>query len=260
MHDILAASLNGTQYEHLVDQVHENFDPGEFGMENYYCRFLASLIFMTAEIKEFCKTAELIVVLWKTPSRSESWVYRVHCEHKDPTKSLRFITAGIPRMWKVFYFVFLVLPKSVLLYNVCWMGLRFLMETAGIFKVLMSAAAMDFILNIDELLFDYLGSVTSKRIMSQLKGFPIPGDSRKNNIGLFQAAKLALPSQLIMTLLGLLVFEARYYLLNCEFTDGMWVSKPMYLPKSAYYTFVHFITGKIEFEGDPIWQMPSGDP
>jgi hypothetical protein len=259
MRDILTFSLKGTRHEHLIDQVEEKFDPGEWGMENYFCRLLASFIFMTAEVREFCKTAELLVVLWKTPSRSDSWVHRVHCEHwkADPLKSLRFTIAGIPRMWKVFIIVFLVIPKSLLLYNVCWMGLRFLMETAGIFNVLMSAATMDFILNTDELLFDYLGTVTSKRIMSTLKGFPVHEDINMNNVGWFQAAKLTLPKQLLITFLAFFVFEARYYLLNCQWSDGMWVSKPMYLPKSVYYTLWHFITGKIEFQGDPYWEMPS---
>jgi len=256
MRDMLSTVLKDTKYEHLTDQIRKIFEPGEWGMENYYCRLLASFIFMTAEVKEFCKTAELIVVLWKTPTRRQSWVHTVECEDiTKPLESLRFVTAGIPLTWKLFNFAFLVVPKSVLLYNVCWMGLRFLMETAGIFQVLMQAAAMDFILNIDELIFDYLGSVTSKRIMTELQGFRVDEHVAKSKVTCFQAAVLALPRQLLYTFVAFFIFEARYYLLNCTRMDGMWVSKPMFLPKSAYYTFAQFLTGKIEFEGDPYWEM-----
>merc|ERR1719336_1602356 len=71
MRDMLMDSVKGTKYEHLTDKFHEVFYPGEYGMENYYCRLLACMIFMIAEVREFFKTCELIMLLWKMPNDSE---------------------------------------------------------------------------------------------------------------------------------------------------------------------------------------------
>lgn len=277
MRDMVKASVKGTRHEHLVNKANQIFYPGEFGMENYYCRLVACCIFMIAEVREFFKTCELIGVLWKTPNFGESWVTKVSEEEcpnwqEDPISRLRFTTAGMPIWWKVIYFFTIVVPKSLLLYNVCWMGLRFLMESAGIVEQVLGAMTMDFILDIDEMLFDALGSEATKRIMGDLEGFANPeynaGDhddhvenARNGNFSAIRwgAAKLCIPRRLLYTMAALLIFEARYYMLNCDHVDGMWVSKPMYLPKSVYYTFVHFVTGKIAFEGTPFWTMPTED-
>merc|ERR1719195_1550244 len=128
---------------------------------------------------------------------------------------------------------------------------------------------MDFILDIDEMLFDTLGSAATKRIMGDLEGFTNPEmntaehhehieNARNGNLSAIRwgAAKLCVPRRLLYTLAALFIFEARYYLLNCERMDGMWVSKPMYLPKSAAFSFINFLSGKIAFDGEPYWQMP----
>jgi len=274
MRDILMDSVKGTKYEHLAEKSHEVFYPGEYGMENYYCRLLACMIFMIAEVREFFKTCELIMLLRKMPSDDESWVTKVDEEEcpdwkEDPMSRLRFKIAGMPKSWKVFVTIVIVIPKCILLYNVCWMGLRFLMESAGIIEQVLGAMTMDFILDIDEMLFDTLGSEATKRIMGDLETFTNPDvnpneidehieDARNSKFSAFRwgAAKLCIPRRLLYTLAALFIFEARYYLLNCDRVDGMWVSKPMYLPKSAYFTIVNFITGKVAVEGEPYWQMP----
>merc|ERR1740123_1708197 len=175
---------------------------------------------------------------------------------------LRFKIAGMPKSWKVFVTIVIVIPKCILLYNVCWMGLRFLMESAGIVEQVLGAMTMDFILDIDEMLFDMLGSEATKRIMGDLETFTNPDvnpneidehieDARNSKFSAFRwgAAKLCIPRRLLYTLAALFIFEARYYLLNCDRVDGMWVSKPMYLPKSAYFTMMNFITGRVAVEG-----------
>jgi len=279
MQAMLQTSVKGTKYDYLNFGAGEkdHFYPGEFGMENYYCRLLACCIFMIAEVREFFKTSELIMVLWKTPNTGESWVTKVPLEEcpnwkEDPISRMRFTVAGMPIGWKVFYFIILVIPKSLLLYNVCWMGLRFLMESAGIIEQVLGAMTMDFILDVDEMLFETLGSAATKRIMGQLQGFANPDfnpeanndhieNARNGNFSFIRwgAVRLSIPRRLIYTLIALFIFEVRYYLLNCDKVDGMWVSKPMFYPKSAKYTFWNFLKGKIDFLGEPYWHMTATD-
>jgi len=146
------------------------------------------------------------------------------------------------------------------------------MESAGIVEQVLGAMTMDFILNIDEMLFDALGSAATKRIMGELGSFTNPElnpdenhehieSARNGNFSALRcgAAKLCIPRRLLYTLAALFIFEARYYLLNCARVDGMWVSKSMYQPKSAYFTIKEFITNKVTFEKQPYWTMPEVD-
>merc|ERR1719433_1394592 len=121
---------------------------------------------------------------------------------------------------------------------------------------------MDFILTLDELIFAALGSATTKHIMGELEGFAMSDDgddivvdtnaSHKTKWG---AVKLTLPRRLIFTLVVLFIFEMRYYWMNCTRVDGMWVSKPLYLPRSSNFNFLMFLTGKVPGEDTPVWQM-----
>merc|ERR1712008_58363 len=224
----------------------------------------------------FFKVCEFIMMLWKTPNTGESWATKVDMEEcpnwkEDPLSRLRFAPAGIPIPWKVLYCIVIVVPKSLLLYNVCWMGLHFLMESAGIIDQVLGAMTMDFILDIDEMLFDMLGSAATKRIMEDIGGLKNPEcnpedhsehieNARNGNVSGIRwgAAKLCVPRRLLYTLVGLFIFEARYYMLNCDLVDGMWVSKTTYLPRRAYFTLMQFFAG-LSLEPEPSWQMPPLD-
>jgi len=265
--DSLKAILNGSKLNDLVEDIDDKFYPGEYGMENYWCRVLACFLFMMNEMRDFFKTFELIMVLLKVPTLPESWIYIKESEEamNDPLENATFKIAGIPLVWKLIYFLIVVIPKSFLLYNVCWMGLRFLMETAGIQDLVLGAMTMDFILTLDEVVFQALGSAASKHIMENLGTYEYDetdmedflenerSGGMKVKLG---ALKLTLPRRLLFTLAVLFIFELRYYLMNCERADGMWVSKPVHLPKSSYYDFMTFITGHVKSEPDAIWTMP----
>jgi hypothetical protein len=265
MRDTLKAAAKGTKLDtdEFIKKVHETFAPGEYGMENYWCRVLACFIFMMAEVRDLFKTCELIAVLWHTPHHGESWVYKEGSNGDgDPLLTLKFRVAGMPILWKILNFFILVIPKVFLLYNVCWMGLRFLMETAGIIDLVLGAMTMDFILTLDELIFAALGSATTKHIMGELEGFAMSDDgddivvdtnaSHKTKWG---AVKLTLPRRLIFTLIVLFIFEMRYYYINCKRVDGMWVSQPLFLPTKTTYTFWMFLTGHVPTEDTPVWEM-----
>jgi len=266
MRDTLKAAVSGTPLDspELKKKVDKAFAPGEYGMENYWCRVLACFIFMMAEVRDLFKTCELIAVLWHTPHHGESWVYKEGANGDgDPLMSLKFRVAGMPIAWKILNFFILVVPKVFLLYNVCWMGLRFLMETAGIIDLVLGAMTMDFILTLDELIFDGLGSATTKYIMGELEGFAmetgdgddIVVDTNTSHKTKWGAIKLTLPRRLIFTLLVLFIFEVRYYWVNCDRVDNMYVSKPLYLPKSANFNFMNFLTGIVEKRKGAVWEM-----
>merc|ERR1719362_2521142 len=222
---------------------------------------------MINEVQDLFKTNALIMVLLTTPNHGESWV---RCERggdtrADPLGSSKFQIAGIPVIWKIVYFVVVVVPKSFLLYNVCWMGMRFLMETAGIIDLVLGAMTMDFILQLDELLFDSLGSAATKHIMEELNGYVHDATTHEDHqenersggaMAKWGAIKFTVPRRLLFTLAILAIFVYRYYLLNCEVHQGMWVSQPMYLPKSAKYDFITFLKQHVTSESEPYWTMP----
>jgi len=270
MRDTLKAALTGTKHENLVSDVAATFSPGEFGMESYWCRLLACFLFMMNEVQDFFKTMQLIQVLCTTPNSGQSWVQTIDSEETkaNPLKNTKFIIAGIPIAWKIFYFVVVVFPKMFLLYNVCWMGLLFLMETAGIVDLVLGAMTMDFILQLDELLFSALGSAATKHIMEELGSFIydetdnedfMDNERSGGSKGKWGAIKLTVPRRLLFTLFLLAVFVYRYYWMNCDKVDGMWVSKPIYLPLSSFYDFATFVKGYVKSEKDACWTMPPSD-
>merc|ERR1719362_1478708 len=222
---------------------------------------------MINEVQDLFKTNALIMVLLTTPNHGESWV---RCERggdtrADPLGSSKFQIAGIPVIWKIVYFVVVVVPKSFLLYNVCWMGMRFLMETAGIIDLVLGAMTMDFILQLDELLYESLGSAATKHIMEELNGYVYDETDNEDQLSnersgganaKWGVVKLTVPRRLLFTLFALAIFVYRYYSVNCDYRDGMWVSQPMYLPLSSEYDFITFMKQHVASASEPYWTMP----
>jgi len=267
MRDSLKTVIEGTDLEGKTDSVQTIFDPGEYGMENYWCRLLACFIFMMAEVRDLFKIAELIVVLVKTPTKAESWVYTADSDDAlmAPLENLKFKTAGMPLHWKILNFVLVIFPKCFLLYNVCWMGFFFLMSTAGIVDLVLGAMTMDFILTIDELIFAALASASSKHIMQELEGYVYDETDQHDYIenelsggkkGRLGAIKLMIPMRLIVTCLMMLGFLIRYYVNHCDWKDDGWVSKEMKAPTTTHYSFWNFVTGIVPTEQESYWTMP----
>merc|ERR1719458_1378768 len=101
--------------------------------------------------------------------------------------------------------------------------------------------------------------------MGQLEGFAMESgdddivDTNTSHKTKWGAIKLTLPRRLIFTLIVLFIFEVRYYVMNCDRVDGMWVSKPLYLPTSATFNFVSFLNGHVPAETVPVWVMSKTD-
>jgi len=268
MRDTVAAAVKGTKYEDMEKEIGAELAPGEYGMESYYCRVLACFLFMMNEVQDLFKTNQLMMVLLTTPNSRQSWVRSEDQPDTkaDPLKGSEFRIAGIPVLWKLFYFLIVVIPKAFLLYSVCWMGLRFLMETAGIIDLVLGAMAMDFILQLDELLYSALGSAATKYLMDELQNYEYDETDKEDFLdnersggakAKWGAIKLTLPRRLLFTLLIQVAFMARYYLVNCDRVDGMFVSKSMYLPLSSFYDFWTFVKQTVDSKPDPSWSMPN---
>jgi len=140
-------------------------DPGEYGLEDYYCRLVCCFIFSMAVMNELYVTLGLLRLLWCLPSSDDKWV-RFRPPEWDADKSrakqifgwteldlVKFGVAGLPVYWKVINFVVVFIPKMCLWTVLVSSGFHFLMETSGIVDVIMNSMALTFILSLDELVF-----------------------------------------------------------------------------------------------------------
>lgn len=255
----------------LQDEIMNRVDPGEYGLESYRGRLLACFLFMLVEVRDFFKIYDFAKLLWHLPTQAEEWISLSTESLKvsgdsNRLESLRFQVAGMPMYWKVTNVVIVILPKVFLWYSVCWIGVRWLMETSGILNAILGAITMDFVLTFDELLYDSLANPAIKYIMNQIGDYALPhpaagSDTNSRRKRCLRYAMLALPRRLILTLGLLATYIGRYYVLNCkQLEDGTWVSKDMHMPKSSYFSLMEFLTNSVRQDADPYWTMPGERP
>mmetsp|Transcript_45858 Transcript_45858/g.116604 ORF Transcript_45858/g.116604 Transcript_45858/m.116604 type:complete len:444 (-) Transcript_45858:11-1342(-) len=267
-------------------EIHELVDPGEYGLENYYCRATCCFIFMMAMMDDMHKTLSLAVLLWHVPSDNSKWVRyeapewatkehakRVHawCE----LDLVKFGVAGMPFRWKTANFVFIFIPKMLIWWVLASLGMHFLMETAGIVDVIMNSMALTFIINLDEMIFMVLTTVPVKHMMDNLEDyalFELEDEEREKDDDILtnylrqefgtnkwkRFGKLLLPKRLCTVLLLLTFFIWNYYRLHCdELEDGSLVSKPLRLPTVVRFNPISFFTDRFPAKADAYWTMPT---
>jgi len=263
-------------------------DPGEYGLESQFCRYLCIFLFVISLMGE----AEGIRCLWRLiyhlPNTAGTWLhYEVPDwdEDKHKAKALRGYTeldlvklqvAGMPVMWKVINGLVLLLPKCLVWYWTANAGVTFLMETASINSTIINSTALAFILNIDELLFNCATTDAIKHIVSSMDGKYLYDQDEEENMPDDNVIKAHAEAQLKpclhdclhiipMKLVGAVAVAAygiiAYYNGHCV-TDpsGVFVSKDMFLPKTVNYgpfeAFLPFFFGE-DVEAKPYWTMPS---
>jgi len=260
----------------LFPQLHEQIktaaDPGEYGLEDYYCRLVCCLLFMMAIIDDLKATIALLFLLIQLPTASECWIsYEVpNWDTKERVMNMngwseldlvKFKVAGMPMCWKIANIVFVFLPKAFIWWSLSSSGFHFLMETAGIVDLVVNCMALTFILSIDEMCFERLATQASKYIMSNLKDIELrdlqpaahPSErslltkyhneeltgSRKK---IWKVVMFVLPKRLLFVGLLMALFVGKYYYFNCiRLDDGSWVSKPMHLPDEVVYNPLSFM-------------------
>eukprot|EP00931_Biecheleriopsis_adriatica_P067055 TRINITY_DN41260_c0_g1_i1.p1 TRINITY_DN41260_c0_g1~~TRINITY_DN41260_c0_g1_i1.p1 ORF type:complete len:485 (-),score=87.34 TRINITY_DN41260_c0_g1_i1:80-1534(-) len=185
------------------DLIEEVVDPGEYGMESWWCRVLCCFLFMMAMLVEAGNIKSMIRTLWYIPTASESWIADAQSQDGDEgpqtisvRKSMRFEErwqsaasssqmgnswieecelkiAGMPAFWKCMNVIVVLLPKMTVWYLTCASGILFLMETAGIENLVVNSIALSFVLSIDEMVCETLTSEATHLMLAKCKEFSL---------------------------------------------------------------------------------------
>jgi len=268
-------------------EVIEKVDPGEYGMENYYCRFACLFLFMLSVVDDLSGTYKLAKTLWNIPTGHETWI-NYDCPYwaeKDQISEVKgvdelgfvqFNVAAMPWYWKLFNVVGVLVPKVLLWAALVRSGVHYLMETAGIVNCVVNAMALTFVLEMDEMVFNRFASSMTKHIMSCVQDLPNFSTEEEEGMTDEQALErfyntevgsarwsgkflLILPIRFLSVLAIQVLFMWDYYRSNCvQHEDGSWVSQTMYLPAVLDYSPLRLMFGiEGQPEQEPFWTMPS---
>jgi hypothetical protein len=265
----------------MREKIAEKIDVGEYGVEDYWCRVVCIFIFFLGMMDELLNILRTIRLLYLIPSRSESWIrydgpidIDMKIDRKTADTSLTLTVKGMPWHWKVINVLFVILPKIFIFKYACQVGVQFLMETSTIQDVIINAVALQFIMQIDNVVYGHLMGRTSQVIVDQLVDFDGRGDDA--TVTVTQGQKPALERDLTQ-LFGFfngrleavciltVIFVAHYYAVHCVLREnggwiGGWISRPEFYPTSVDFGpqdafFSLFF--KDSTEDTPFWKMPS---
>eukprot|EP00928_Gymnodinium_smaydae_P031196 TRINITY_DN22974_c0_g4_i2.p1 TRINITY_DN22974_c0_g4~~TRINITY_DN22974_c0_g4_i2.p1 ORF type:complete len:490 (+),score=59.75 TRINITY_DN22974_c0_g4_i2:54-1523(+) len=277
-----------------VGDIDDNVDPGEYGVESFYCRLLCIFVFMVSIGDEFQNILDFFRLLWYLPTAAQPWVqYEIpswaskqHVKDVHGMSELDFVqftVAGMPLQWKIFNFVFLLLPKIFIWRMLSMAGVHFLMETAGMVDQIVNTTALSFVFTIDELLLDRLTTKATRHIMSSIQEYSLYDSShyetetdqdaldryyKKEMQWTFRRESYwLLPRRLFWSLALMTIFIAEYYFHSCDrLEDGSFVSKSMALPAHPHLNFGCFVSKFVSSQffaqcvdggSEPFWTMPS---
>jgi len=273
-------------FPHKADEIDIAGDPGEYGLENYYCRMACCFIFMMSVVQDFKETVGLARVLWMVPTKAEAWISFDEPEwaKKHEAKVIhgwseldlvKYKVAGMPLHWKVANFFFVLLPKVCIWFSLAKNGTHFLMESSEIVNTIVNAMALTFVLEVDEIMFDRLTTQVTKHMMGQLEDLEVEDNTveglddqevleRFKMQELSTASRLRkisgmLPTNLLFILCMQALFTMIYYVDNCDLQeDGSLVSKAVYLPKIPLkLNYIALMFGfAAEEQSEPSWTMP----
>jgi len=263
-------------------------DPGEYGVEDYYCRLVCCLIFMMGVVDDLWSSIGLASLLYHLPVAEESWIrYEVpDWMEKEQAKKIhnwseldlvRFRVAGMPLVWKLVNLSCVFLPKVYIWWTLVSTGFHFLMETAGIVDLVVNCMALSFVLSIDEMIFSRLATMASKHMMCNLEDLALfdthveEHETEEEVVSRYDREEfgrkkwkillLVLPRRLMAISALMAFFICKYYYNNCQWQgDGSWISKPIFMPESVTYNPLSFIHGLfLDASVVPLWEMPSED-
>jgi len=253
-----------------IDQINQNVDPGEYGLESYKCRLMCCFLFMVSLTSEFFTIVNVLHLIYSLPNKAEMWF-----QYEPETKSeVSVKLAGMPCVWKAVNLIFVILPKIFLWKLTCQAGIHFLLDTSGIVDVISNSVALGFILSVDELVFENLTTQDTKDMMGMVQGFNVqhaaeteadqPEELLLDNY--FRetmnqcSIESLLPTKLLFVMALTLVFVAEYYYNHCKLdSDGRWVPIDLYTPSSVSYSLLRFLAPNFfpeEERGPLVWRMP----
>lgn len=243
------------------DDIASNIDPGEYGLESYYCRLLCIFIFVLQIADEFQNISDLIRFLWILPTEDDPWI-----DYDPPVKDtfnvaeleyVGFKVNGMPLKWKIINVLVLLVPRIFIWRMLTMAGVHFLMETAAMVDQIVNTTALSFVLTVDEMILERLATTATKTIVSNCKGYSLYDDRLQDagdqetleryyvqELSWFNAGHTfpLLPKRLFWTVLLMAAFTVEYYWHNCIRTeDGSIVSKDVYLPTTPHLNFMCFV-------------------
>lgn len=250
-----------------VQEIDDNVDAGEYGLESQECRILCIFLFVFAVSVEFAGCMRMMRLLYMLPCHEQSWV------NEDELGEVELGIRGMPRIWKFINIFCVLVPRFFLWQFTARTGILFLLETASIEDTIVNTTALCFILDIDELLFDVFSTELTKHMLEILEGFHLPGAnvatsvskslSREEDDYMRQSdmnrwcSKALVPWNVIQALCIFAYFYWLYYASHCvKSSDGTYVSISMYTPLSTEYSnLAAFIPQlfPIPSEPEPYW-------
>jgi hypothetical protein len=259
-------------------------DPGEYGIESYWTRWMCCFIFMVPLMQELSSIIKALELLWSVPTSNDPWIEPGENVHTSmgAMEDVHLKIAGIPIGWKCLNVLIVVFPKLVLWKLTTETGIQMLMETAGTADMVLNSVGLTFILGIDELIFCAMMSEETRNFVLLLNDFPLydvqtscVGDAtlltddeiidahnkhkdlRTWNWG---DTMFLFPTKLFSTMFLTLVFVYQYYYKCCYGNgEGRWVAKDMHLPKTLGYSWGQAIFPRffpLDEVETPYWTMP----
>mmetsp|Transcript_8054 Transcript_8054/g.18836 ORF Transcript_8054/g.18836 Transcript_8054/m.18836 type:complete len:423 (-) Transcript_8054:148-1416(-) len=250
--------------------INDKVDPGEYGLENRGCRWLCLFLFVLSVNHEIQVCLRMLMMLWWLPSNpgESEWIVI-----KDG--NVKYRIAGMPCIWKFITFLVVFIPKLALVHFVLLEGTLLLMDSSGILDTILGAMSLSFILDVDEMLHSAMITNAGLHVLDKIEDMEEkPGRAAEVEASETAAAaadktswwplvRQLIPVRLVIALVVMAFFTGRYYEFKCVYKEdlNMFVSKDMYLPKRASYSFTDFIfnglfhtVGKSE---EPFWTMPT---
>lgn len=267
-------------FPHMREAIENKVDPGEWGLEDYWCRLACCFVFVMMVNVELLSIFRMLKLFWVVPSVPQSWVRYggdLTPGHIPTMADIELRVAGIPFGWKMSYLLLIVIPRVIMCKFVCECGITFLMESAGITEVIVNALALGFVLGIGNMIVMDFTVRAAKDVMVELTDYDNHLEEEeemheRNNtiehVSLYQHSskrRLKLMFQLIplrflAVCLLTVVLVYGYYTLRCVRDEhGHWISKPLYLPKTVDIRVWSAILPRvfpIETDSEPYWEMP----
>jgi hypothetical protein len=247
------------------------------------------LLFMMAVLDDLRGTIRLAFLLWRIPTEAQSWIdYEEPPQVPQKTRNeqkimmglteldlVKFRVAGMPLGWKVLNILIILIPKLAIWFALVLSGVHYLMETAGIMDVVVNAMALNFVLDVDEMIFARVCTLVTQHIMTHLEDLPLfttedletEGEEETldrlaredHGAGFWRKMKYVFPKVLAMLITMQVLFTYFYLMRNCDrLEDGSWVSKPMHLPEQQDYNLFGLMFGMDPplTDSEPFWVMP----
>jgi len=271
-----------------IQEINDFVDPGEYGVESYWCRLACCFIFMISCMDELVLVVKMGELIFKIPTKAEPWI-RPRPRTGEPlmgkADEVELRIAGMPLVWKCINLAMIVAPKAMLWKLACETGITFLMETAGMADAITNSVGLAFILSLDELIAGALMSEETSNFVANTADFEL-FDAKTSCVGdmsvlsddeiLAEHAKAQaisswgfwdtvglIPNKLVAATFLCWIFVWEYYYKHCvtEDQDGIqrYISKEMHVPSFATFDWCQaFLPAMFPLaeESEPYWKMP----